>query len=107
MEQGLCFKCGKKGHQACKCPDRKEQPLKSTQHPKKETFTSHPSKQSYKQRFYPPKRTQGFRKSNKTKGYFNMNACVTSIKEVSSNEEDNEDEEIPFLAARTARLSEE
>ena len=36
-----------------------------------------------------------------------MNARVASIEEVSSDEEDNEDEEIPFLAARTARLSEE
>ena len=35
-----------------------------------------------------------------------MNARVASIEEVSSDEEDNEDEEIPFLAARTARLFE-
>ena len=34
-----------------------------------------------------------------------MNACVAFIKEVSSDEEDNKDEEIPFLAAQTARLS--
>ena len=107
MEQGLCFKCGKKGHQARQCPDRKEQPFKSTQHPKKGTFTPRPSKQSFKQRSYPTKRTQGFRKSNKPKGYFNMNARVASIEEVSSDEEDNEDEEIPFLAACTAQLSEE
>ena len=107
MEQGLCFKCGKKGHQARQCPDRKKQPFKSTQHSKKGTFTPHPTKQSFKQRSYPPKRTQGFRKSNKPKGYFNMNTYVESIEEVSCNEEDNEDEEIPFLVARTARLSEE
>ena len=31
-----------------------------------------------------------------------MNARVASIEEVSSDEEDNEDEEIPFLAAHTA-----
>ena len=36
-----------------------------------------------------------------------MNAHVTSIEEVSSDEKDNEDKEIPFLAARTAWLSEE
>ena len=108
MEQGLCFKCGKKGHQACQCPDQKEQPFKSTQHPKKGAFTPCPSKQSFKQHSYPPKRTQGFRKSNKPKGYFNnMNARVASIEEVSSDEEDNEDKESPFLAARTAQLSEE
>ena len=34
-----------------------------------------------------------------------MNAHVASIKEVSSDEEDNEDKEIPSPAARTARLS--
>ena len=54
------------------------------------------------QRSYPPKRTQGFRKSNKPKGYFNMNVRVASIEEVSNDEKDNEDKEIPFLAARTA-----
>ena len=107
MEQELCFKCGKKEHQARQCPDRKEQPFKSTQHPKKGSFTPRPSKQPFKQRSYPPKRTQGFRKSNKPKGYFNMNAHVASIEEVSSDEEDNEDEEIPFLAACTAQLSKE
>ena len=37
-------------------------------------------------------------------GYFN--ACVTSIEEVDEEEMD-EDEDIPFLVARTARLSEE
>ena len=31
-----------------------------------------------------------------------MNAHVTFIEEVSSDEEDNENEEIPFLAAQTA-----
>ena len=36
-----------------------------------------------------------------------MNAHVASIEEVSSDEEDNEDEELPFLAARIAQLSEE
>ena len=36
-----------------------------------------------------------------------MNTRVASIEEVSSDEEDNEDEKIPFLAACTARLSEE
>ena len=36
-----------------------------------------------------------------------MNARVAFIEEVSSDEKDNEDEEIPFLAARTAQLSEE
>ena len=53
----------------------------------------------------PPKCTQGFRKSNKPKtGYFN--AGVASIEEVDKEEMD-EDEDIPFLAARTARLSKE
>ena len=58
IEQGLYFKCGKKGHQARLCPDQKKQPFKLTQHPKKGTFTPHPSKQSFKQRSYPPKCTK-------------------------------------------------
>ena len=105
MEQGLCFRCGKKGHQARQCPNRKEQPFKTDQHRKKGTFGSPPSKPPFKQRSSMPKHTQGFRKSNKPKtGYFN--ACVASIEEV-DKEEIDEDEDVPFLAARTARLSEE
>ena len=104
MKQGLCFKCGKKGHQARQCPDQKEQPFKTDQHHKKGTFSSLPSRSPFKQRSNLPKHTQGFRKSNKPKmGYFN--AHVASIEEV-DEEEMNEDEDIPFLAARTARLSE-
>ena len=105
MEQGLCFRCGKKGHQACQCPNRKEQPFKTDPHRKKGTFGSSPSRPPFKQHSNPPKRTQGFRKSNKPKtGYFN--AHVASIEEVDKEEMD-EDEDIPFLAAHTARLSEE
>ena len=105
MEQGLCFRCGKKGHQARQCPNWKEQPFKMDQHCKKGTFGSSPSKPPFKQRSNPPKHTQGFRKFNKPKtGYFN--AHVASIEEVDEEEMD-EDEDIPFLAARTVRLSEE
>ena len=105
MEQGLCFRCGKKGHQARQCPNRKEQPFKTDPHRKKGTFGSLPNRPPFKQHSNPPKRTQGFRKSNKPKtGYFN--ARVASIEEVDEEEMD-EEEDIPFLAARTARLSEE
>ena len=105
MEQGLCFRCGKRGHQARQCPNRKEQPFKTNPHHKKETFSSSPNRPPLKQRSNPPKRTQGLRKSNKPKtGYFN--ARVASIEEVDKDEMDEEDD-IPFLAARTARLSEE
>ena len=104
MEQGLCFKCGKKGHQARQCPNQKEQPFKTDPHHKKETFGSSPNRPPFKQCSNPPKCTQGFRKFNKPKmGYFN--ACVASIEEV-DKEEMNEDEDISFLAAHTARLSE-
>ena len=105
MEQGLCFRCGKKGHQAHQCPSQKEQPFKADPHRRKGTFGSSPGKPPFKQRSSLPKRTQGFRKSNKPKtGYFNT--CVASIEEVDEEEMD-EDEDIPFLAARMARLSEE
>ena len=105
MEQGLCFRCGKKGHQAHQCPNRKEQPFKTDPHRKKGTFGSSPNRPPFKQCSNPPKHTQGFRKSNKPKtGYFN--ARVASIEEVDEEEMD-EEEDIPFLAARTARLSKE
>ena len=105
MEQGLCFRCGKKGHQARQCLNRKKQPFKTDQCHKKGTFSSSPSKPPFKQCSNPPKCTQGFRKFNKPKtGYFN--ARVASIEEVDEEEMD-EDEDIPFLAARTARLFEE
>ena len=104
MEQGLCFRCGKKGHQAHQCPNRKEQPFKADPYRKKGTFGSSPNRTPFKQCSNLPKCTQGFRKSNKPKtGYFN--AHVASIEEVDEEEMD-EDEDIPFLAARTARLSE-
>ena len=75
------------------------------QHRKKGTFGSSPSKLPFKQHSNLPKCTQGFRKFNKPKtGYFN--ARIASIEEV-DEEEMNEDEDIPFLAACTARLSEE
>ena len=105
MEQGLCFRCGKKGHQACQCSNRKKQPIKADPHCKKGTFGSSPSKPPFKQHSSLPKCTQGFRKSNKPEtGYFN--ARVTSIEEVDEEEMD-EDEDIPFLAACTTRLSKE
>ena len=105
IEQGLCFRCGKKGHQARQCPNRKEQPFKTDQCHKKGTFSSSPSKPPFKQHSNPLKRTQGFRKFNKPKtGYFN--AHIASIEEVDEDKM-NEDKDIPFLAARTARLSEE
>ena len=105
MEQGLCFRCGKKGHQACQCPNRKEQPFKTDQLCKKGTFSSSPSKPPFRQHSNLPKCTQGFRKSNKPKtGY--SNAHVASIEEVDEEEMD-EEEDIPFLAARTARLFKE
>ena len=104
MEQGLCFRCGKKGHQACQCPNQKEQPFKTDPHCRKRTLGSSPSKPPFKQCSSPSKHTQGFRKSNKPKiGYFN--AHVASIEK--DEEEMDEDEDIPFLAARTARLFEE
>ena len=103
MEQGLCFRCGKKGHQACQCPNQKEQPFKMDQCYKKGTFGSPPSKPPFKQCSNPPKCTQGFRKSNKPKTEY-FNAHVASVEEVDKEEMDK-DKNISFLAAHTARLS--
>ena len=57
MEQGLCFRCGKKGHQACQCPNRKEQPFKMDQHHKKGTFGPPLSRPPFKQCSNPPRHT--------------------------------------------------
>jgi uncharacterized protein YvpB len=64
----------------------------------------------FKKKFFaPPKRTQGFRKSNKPRQY-TPHVCVTTIEEM-EEEEDNqndyygEEEEVQSLAVQTAKLS--
>src|SRR5882762_10107390 len=91
-QEGRCFRCSKRGHMACECPDKKEQPFKLTQHfGKKKPFT-------------PRSKPQGFRKFNKPRTGPQGQIRVASIEEIDS---DDEDMDIPSLAARTASLSDE
>ena len=90
-QEGRCFRCSKRGHMARDCPDKKEQPFKPDRHfGKKKTFTK-------------PK-PQGFRKFNKPRTPFQGHARVASIEEIDS---DDEDMDVPSLAARTAQLSDD
>jgi hypothetical protein len=75
---------------------------------KKQQF-SRPPQQGKKKPFNRPKQGSGFRKFNKPKPHrlgYNPQARVASIEEIDSDEE-NEAPDVPSLAARTARLSEE
>lgn len=106
-KEGRCFRCDKQGHMARDCPTRKEQPFypkPQYQHPKpqfrKKTFGSKPSGH--------PKPDQGrnFRKSNKAPikfGYY-PKARGATIEEI-SEEEYQEEDDVPSLAVRTAQLS--
>ena len=72
------------------CPEKKEQPFKPDRHfGKKKPFT-------------PRSKPQGFRKFNKPRPPFQGHARVASIEEIDS---DDEDIDVPDLAARTAQLS--
>ena len=91
-QEGRCFRCSKRGHMARDCPDRKEQPFKPTQHfGKKKPFT-------------PRSKPQGFRKFNKPRTGSQGQACVASIEEIDS---DDEETDVHSLAARTASLSDD
>ena len=89
-QEGRCFRCSKRGHMARDCPEKKEQPFKPDRHfGKKKPFTPRP-------------KPQGFRKFNKPRPLFQGHARVASIEEIDS---DDEDIDVPDLAARTAQLS--
>jgi hypothetical protein len=116
QEQGRCFNCEKQGHMARECPAKKKQSFRSDQRSfrsdQQQLFRSGPSPsgsgQYFKKKSYgPPKRTQGFRKSNKPFKY-TPQIRVAQIEEVEEEEEEEEQEEdVPSLAIRTARLSED
>jgi hypothetical protein len=95
-QEGRCFFCDQQGHMARNCPVKKQQFSKPPQQGKRKPFNR-------------PKQSSGFRKSNKPKPHclgYNPRARVASIEEIDSDEE-NEAPDVPSLAARTAKLSEE
>jgi hypothetical protein len=109
QEQGRCFNCKKQGHMAHECPAKKKQSFRSDQRSfrsDQQSFRSGPSPfgsgQYFKKKSYgPPKRTQGFRKSNKPFKY-TPQIRVAQIEEVEKEEKEEEPEEdVPSLAIRT------
>jgi hypothetical protein len=112
MAQGKCFHCGQQGHMARECPKKKRQqsPSQFGQPPTQyrqasgRPGSSPPFK---KKSFHTPKPTQGYRKFNKPKGqtFHARGAYLEEVKEEELEEEERDD--VPSLAARTARLTEE
>src|SRR5260221_8666774 len=102
--EGRCFQCDKQGHMARRCPERKQQafvPQKSKTTFRKKQFGNHPSPLAYQRR-------QSFRSN-----YVRLQARITSIQEVddSPDEEDQEEykeeeQNVPSIAARTAKFTE-
>jgi hypothetical protein len=97
-EEGRCFNCGNRGHMARNCPREKK--------PQTKNYT-----QSKKKSFDKSKTRKGSKKLSPVKPYwagYQPHARTASIEEVDSEDEEEEqgEDNIPSLAARTARLSE-
>jgi hypothetical protein len=102
--EGRCYECSQQGHMAKHCPNCKRQPFKQTQgHYKKGSNFQQQSK---------------YKSDRKPKYNFQKSKCfppqsharVAQIKEISSNEENNDPEkdlDIPSIVARTAQFTEE
>jgi hypothetical protein len=97
---------------ARECPKKKRQqsPSQDGQPPTRYRQTSGCSGSSppfKKKSFHTPKPTQGYRKFNKLKGhtFHARGAYLEEVKEEEPEEEERDD--IPLLAAHTARLTEE
>jgi hypothetical protein len=115
--KGQCYYCKRQGHMACNCPQKKKQFGRSDQ-PQFQSDQVRPrygqspsgSNQDFKKKFFaPPKRTQGFRKSNKPCQY-TPRICAATIEEMEEEADDQDDyyeeeEEVQSLAVRTAKLS--
>jgi hypothetical protein len=98
--EGRCFCCDKRGHMAKNCPDRKEQGFRPSPGPARKPFQAKPQNA--------PKRTEGFRKSNKPRAFnYVQQAQSAMIKEVEEEEEDYGEDEVDDLAAQTTRLNED
>jgi hypothetical protein len=106
FKEGRCYFCGQQGHMARSCPKKKEQPFKPTFQSNQQRFPS--NKPPFKKKFgNQPKRTQGFRKTNKPRAFnFVQQARGAAIEEMEEEQEyEEEEDDITDLAARTTRLS--
>ena len=109
--EGRCFNCDKQGHMARECPSKKKQPFKLGQRSALNSWTprSGPSpfgtKPQFKKKSYGP--NKGYRKFNKQRPTRIRSATIEEIEEEErSDDMDIDQEDIPSLAVRTARLSE-
>jgi hypothetical protein len=98
----MAHKCPKKKHQ--QSPSHYGQPPTQYRQSSGHSGSSPPFK---KKSFHTPKPTQGYREFNKPKGH-TFHARGTYVEEVKEEEpEEEEHDDVPFLAARTARLTKE
>jgi hypothetical protein len=85
------------------CPDRKEQGFRPSPRPARKPrlpFRAKPQNT--------PKRTGGFRKSNKLQAFnYVQQARSAMIEKVKEEEDDYEEDDVDDLAARTTRLNED
>ena len=109
--EGRCFNCDKQGHMARKCPSKKKQPFKPSQRSAPNSWAprSGPSpfgtKPHFKKKSYGP--NKGYRKSNKQRPTRIRSATIEEIEEEEGSDDmDIDQEDVPSLAVRTARLSE-
>ena len=116
QNEGQCYECDQRGHMAANCPNKKKRQTRPQ-------YGNTPSKfgqfgqQHFQPCFYPKPsfqkgRQKGFCKFNKPRGRpFSSKIRSAHIEEVDKGEEDDEGgqqeerEDAPSLAARTARLS--
>jgi hypothetical protein len=113
QDQGRCFYCEQQGHMARECPKKKRQQPQSGYRQTPSKYGQKPfqprSGQFERKTYNQPKPRQGFRKSNKPRRPpFSSHARAAHIEEIVEEDEGNEDEDndVASLAARTARLSE-
>jgi len=99
--EGRCFQCSRIGHMAKDCPMRKTQQSQyRNQYKPKNTFQSTPQKYNQPKKF---KKT--FPRPTKLGQPSQSYARSTSIEEV-VEESDDENEDVPLLAAHTAKFNE-
>jgi len=111
--QGRCFECGKQGHMASECTNKKRQPFRPRQ-----GYTNRPKNFQQRSRPQSDRQTQyNFQKSNRfpPRRPQARAAFIEEIDELSDSDKENvppdahkEDKlDIPSIAARTARFTEE
>ena len=100
--EGRCFQCSRIGHMAKDCPMRKTQQSQyKNQYKPKNQSQSTPCKYNQPRKF---KKT--FPKPTRLEQPSQSYARSASIEEVEEEASDNEDEDVPSLAARAAKFNE-